>query len=182
MVARIVLEHDVPVDPRDLRAETDLSDTRLQSALGRLAESGVVEMLRTGEARAAGRPPDVAEAAEEVGESQERHHAFERSRVEMMRGYAEVLDCRRRYLLDSFGEGLTEPCAYCDNCYAGRIVSVAETKERFARNSRVRHRSLDEGSGVRYEGDKIVVLFDEGGYKTLDLPLVIDEGLLDAAS
>jgi hypothetical protein len=30
----------------------------------------------------------------------------------------------------------------------------------------------------RYEGDKLVVLFDRHGYKTLDLELVEEKGLL----
>ncbi len=33
----------------------------------------------------------------------------------------------------------------------------------------------------RYEGDKMVVLFDDVGYKTLDVELVIEHGLLEVA-
>jgi hypothetical protein len=34
--------------------------------------------------------------------------------------YAELSDCRRRFLLQYFGEALLEPCGRCDNCDAGR--------------------------------------------------------------
>ena len=37
---------------------------------------------------------------------------------------------------------------------------------------------MGRGIGMRYEGDKIVVLFDEVGYKTLALDLVIENQLL----
>ncbi len=43
------------------------------------------------------------------------------------------------------------------------------------------HRAWGEGTVMRYEGDRISVLFDAVGYKTLDLGLVLDEGLLAAA-
>ena len=43
-------------------------------------------------------------------------HDADRSRVEMMRGYAESRGCRRAYLLGYFGEDLPEPCGNCDTC------------------------------------------------------------------
>ncbi len=96
----------------------------------------------------------------------------------MVRGYAEMRDCRREYLLNYFGEEYDAPCGYCDNCEAG--VAVEEDEEPFPINSRVIHEKWDEGLVQRYEGDKMVVLFDEVGYKTLGVGLVIERGLLDA--
>ena len=58
----------------------------------------------------------------------------------------------------------------CPNCESG---------QRFPLNSRVRHPAWGQGLVVRYEGeDKAVVLFDDVGYKTLPVPLVLDGGLL----
>ena len=53
-----------------------------------------------------------------------------------------------------------------------------ESDQPFALNSRVIHQSLGEGLVMRYEGDKIVVLFDDAGYKTLGIDLVLKQGLL----
>ena len=46
--------------------------------------------------------------------------------------------------------------------------------EPFLINTRVRHEKWDEGLVQRYEGDKMVILFDEVGYKTLSVELVKD--------
>ncbi|MFN7137601.1 MAG: NADH-quinone oxidoreductase subunit C, partial [Thermomonas sp.] len=42
--------------------------------------------------------------------------AFDRSRVDMIRGYAEHDGCRRAFLLGYFGEAYTPPCGNCDRC------------------------------------------------------------------
>lgn len=48
----------------------------------------------------------------------------------------------------------------------------------FPLNTRVRHDAWGEGLVQRYEVDKMVVLFDDVGYKTLDVDLVGERGLL----
>ena len=58
---------------------------------------------------------------------------------------------------------------------------MEESVEPFPLNSRVNHRAWGEGLVMRYEGDKIVVLFDTVGYKTLAVELVTEQGLLTAA-
>ncbi len=180
-VAEAVQESDGPLVLRELKEETDLSQSKLTTALGRLEEVGAVEILPNGEVTEGEAVADIAEAAERAAEAQDRHHEFERSRIEMMRGYAEVRDCRREYLLNYFGEGFDPPCGNCDNCEAGVVVREDEGDRPFALNSRVRHRAWGEGLVMRYEGDKIVVLFDEIGYKTLAVELVTENGLLEAA-
>jgi len=99
----------------------------------------------------------------------------------MMQGYAEVHDCRREFLLNYFGEELDDPCGYCDNCEAGITVAEDEAHEPFPINSRVRHKTYGAGLVQRYEGDKMVVLFDEAGYKTLDVTIVTERALLEPA-
>jgi ATP-dependent DNA helicase RecQ len=175
-IAEAVAEAHAPVDPAELKEETDLTDSKLTTALSRLEEVGAVEILRTGEVVATG---SVGERADHAVEAQERFREFERSRVEMMRAYAELRDCRREFLLNYFGEPRDEPCGFCDNCEAGLVV--ADGDRPFPLTSRVRHGAWGEGVVERYEGDKMVVLFDELGYKTLDVELVRERGLLQTA-
>ncbi len=114
--------------------------------------------------------------------AQERRQQFERSRLEMMRGYAELQGCRRQYLLNYFGESLDEPCGFCGNCKAGIIIE-SNSNLPFPINSIVIHTNFGKGRVLRYEGDKIVILFETVGYKTFALELVqgllkqLDEGL-----
>jgi ATP-dependent DNA helicase RecQ len=180
-VAECVREHPGPMDPKEIQEETGLSQTKLMTAINRLEEIGVVAVLPTGEVEMAEQPPDLGEAAEQATAAAARYKQFSRSRIAMMQGYAEVHDCRREYLLNYFGEELDDPCGYCDNCEAGITVAEDEAHEPFPINSRVRHKTYGEGLVQRYEGDKMVVLFDDVGYKTLAVALVTENGLLEQA-
>lgn len=98
----------------------------------------------------------------------------------MMRSYAETSDCRREFLLNYFGEGYEAPCGKCDNCEAG-LVDGVNGAEPFELNARVRHDEWGEGLVVRYEDEKMTVLFDEAGYKTLSVAMVQERDLLAEA-
>jgi ATP-dependent DNA helicase RecQ len=111
------------------------------------------------------------------GDSEERRE-WERSRVEMMRGYAEHEHCRRVFVLSYFGEQGAKPCGHCDNCEAGR--GAAEEGERpFEVGAGVTHADWGEGIIQRYDGDRVVILFESVGYRTLSVQLVTERGLLD---
>ena len=174
--------HQEPVEPAELRAKTDLSPSQLGTAISRLEEVGVLDVSATGAVAATGDRHDAHAVAEAAVQAEERHHLFVHSRIEMMQGYAEVLDCRRGYLLNYFGEPVHEPCGYCDNCDAGIVVIEDKSAEPFPIDSRVAHPTWGEGLVVRYEGDKMVVLFDQIGYKTLAVALVVENGLLRPAA
>ncbi len=183
-VAEVVREHGEPVDPRRLVEETRLSQSKLTAALSRLRDVGAVELLADGQVAPTERieaPDELSEAAEAAADAQARFHQYQRSRIEMMRGYAEVQDCRREYLLNYFGEELDDPCGACDNCDAGITVPENEAEEPFPINSHVRHRAWGDGMVLRYEGDKMIVLFDAVGYKTLAVELVQENDLLAPA-
>ena len=94
--------HAVPVD--ELQAVTDLSQTKLATALARLEDAGAVRVGTDGEVTASddARAPSVALRA--AAEAEEMRRSFDRSRVDMMRAYAETGDCRRAFLLSYFGE------------------------------------------------------------------------------
>jgi ATP-dependent DNA helicase RecQ len=179
LVTKVIQEHREPVHPRDLCEELHLSETKLMQVLSSLEEMGVVETLPNGEVAPVEHPAELSEVSEAAMQMQQARRQFDRSRIEMMRGYAETQDCRREYLLNYFGEPFEGPCGFCDNCDAG--ISVEENLEQmpFPLNSRVVHKTWGEGLVLRYEGGKMVVLFDEVGYKTLAVDIVTEKGLLE---
>jgi ATP-dependent DNA helicase RecQ len=179
-VARAVRRSKGAIAAKVLQAKLKLSQSKLTTALSRLEGTGAIAIQPDGLVNEVEMPKDIEALALEAADAQAHYKEFERSRLEMMRGYAETTDCRRGYLLNYFGEGYDGPCGNCDVCEAG-IVSRATVEQPFPLNSRVYHRSLGTGLVMRYEGEKIVVLFDDTGYKTLDLALVTDAGLLSAA-
>jgi ATP-dependent DNA helicase RecQ len=98
----------------------------------------------------------------------------------MMRAYCEARGCRRRIVLTYFGEPAAEWCGNCDTCRRRpRDDAPAEAADApFPDQSRVVHPSFGEGLVLRHEGDSVVVLFDDAGYKTLSLELVREGDLL----
>jgi ATP-dependent DNA helicase RecQ len=176
-----VLDSEDSLRPEDVAGRASLSVAKTETALSRLEEVDAVEFDASGAAEA-GDSAGSDEAADEAARAQERHREFERTRVEMMRAYAETRDCRRRYVLNYFGEEFPEACGFCDNCDAGRSSEQDAEKLPFPLGSRVRHEKWGEGAVQRYEADTIVVLFDEVGYRTLALPLVLETNLLAPAA
>jgi ATP-dependent DNA helicase RecQ len=165
-----------PVAASDLRERLELSDSRLGVALNRLNEVGAVKLLPGGNVVPDERVADDS-AIEEASEM-ERHRAeFDRSRVEMVRAYAEHEHCRREFILSYFGESYEAPCGNCDNCEAGHGVAEGGTQP-FPAGAEVEHENWGPGLVQRYEGDRVVVLFDSVGYRTLGIDMVLDRDLL----
>jgi ATP-dependent DNA helicase RecQ len=118
------------------------------------------------------RPQDVGRRRFHAASSDEARAEYERSRLELMRTYAEARSCRRSLLLGYFGEELEPPCGNCDVCDAGDADEPAERP--YEIGARVRHATFGEGAVHGYDGDKLVVLFDDSGFKTLALELVAE--------
>jgi ATP-dependent DNA helicase RecQ len=172
-VAAAVQQQDEAIDPKALLEQTDLSKSKLKTALNRLSDVGAIETLPCGAVVSAEEPPDLDEATATALKAQAHHQQFERSRLEMMRGYAEVRNCRRQYLLNYFGEALDQPCGHCDSCNAGISAASTSHQQPYPLNSRVTHKEWGEGTVMRYEDDKVVILFDAVGYKTLGIEMAI---------
>jgi len=98
----------------------------------------------------------------------------------MMRAYAEAGGCRRAVILSYFGEDFEPPCGNCDNCLAGHGEPAAGP-EPFAVGARVEHSEWGVGAVQRYDGDRMVVLFDHEGYRTLAVDVVRERELLRPA-
>ena len=170
-----------PVDQKTLVEETELSKTKVHNTITRLEEAGAVAIVEGGQVVATDQALDATELAEQTVAEQEAFRQYRIGRVELMKDYAETFDCRRRYLLHYFGEDLPEPCGHCDNCESGLVKQAQLDSEDkpFPLQARVMHKKLGLGTVMRYEGDKVVILFDTEGYKSLVTQFLIDNKLLE---
>jgi ATP-dependent DNA helicase RecQ len=159
----------------ELQHQTELSQTKVASALARLEDAGAVHVGTDGEVIETAQAPE--DAVLQAAEAEEKRRSFDRSRVDMMRAYAESNDCRRAFLLSYFGEPFEPPCGRCDNCEAGRVHAPPEDVP-FPVGARVAHGQWGEGVIQRYDEDAVVVLFDEAGYKTLALAVIREREIL----
>jgi ATP-dependent DNA helicase RecQ len=176
-VAQLLAAARRPVDPGDVLQLASISRTRLLTIVHRLEDAGAVEVRDDGRVQATADAAEMEEAVDRAAEEGRERHAFELSRVEMMRVYAERRGCRRAFILGYFGESFTPPCGNCDNCDRG-LVGGEEEQSQFAAGDRVRHAEWGPGTVGRVEDGRITVVFDSVGYRTLDERLVSERGLL----
>ncbi|MGN6242545.1 MAG: RecQ family ATP-dependent DNA helicase [Motilibacteraceae bacterium] len=182
-VVRVLRQHG-PLARTALGRRADLPIRRVGVLANLLVESGAARPDARGRLTWCG-PEDPRDAVDAALELAEQQRAVERSRTDMMRGYAETTACRRGYLLAYFGEELPGPCGNCDICLAAEAAgeepsTVAGGTEELPAASRVHHPEWGDGTVMGAEdGDKVTVLFDEAGYKVLSIPLVEERGLLE---
>jgi ATP-dependent DNA helicase RecQ len=168
-----------PVTKAELADRTGLGPRKLGQLLALLEQVGAASSLGRGQWTASGYAPAPERAARLALDEAERHQRVQRSRIDMMRNLAETTACRGQALLACFGEQLTRRCGHCDNCAAGD--RPATTPGPYPVHSTVRHASWGTGMVLRYEEDRMVVLFEGVGYKTLSVPVVQEQGLLSPA-
>jgi ATP-dependent DNA helicase RecQ len=169
------------VDRSGLAERLGMGPRRLGRVLGLVGEVSA-EMLAT---EAGGDGHHKADVVDAVLARAEAHRALQRSRIEMMRAYAETTSCRRGFLLGYFGEQSTALCGECDNCRDGLSSRDAVEQrpgqlEAFAAQSRVEHKEFGPGVVMNVDGDVVTVLFESVGYRTLHLPTVVQRELLTA--
>jgi ATP-dependent DNA helicase RecQ len=177
--ALAALLHAIPTRPIDAESLSEVVGgkiRRLWQMLALLVSSGVVEISppagvrRTKSARVA-----LASALQVV----DRRRAMQRSRLEMMRSYAETRWCRRAFILGYFGEDFSPPCGGCDVCDA---ADAGEADGPLEGGTRVRHAEWGDGTVLTSTEHRTVVQFDRVGYRQLATDLVERRGLLEPAT
>ncbi len=157
---------------------TESSTRQETAALVRLADLGAAAWQADGEVRWTG-AMGVAAVFKASEAMSDREAEVERSRLTMMRRYAEHTGCRRSFLLSYFGQDYPPLCGNCDNDLGHG--EPERTDVPFAVGSRVASERWGTGTVQRYDGDQVTVLFDEHGYRELFVPTVLERALLRPA-
>jgi ATP-dependent DNA helicase RecQ len=181
-VARRLITRSVPSAPVAQVAAALAAGERIEpgtrhqtAALARLADLGAATWQADGDVSWAA-TMSVTTALEASEAETEREDEIERTRLAMMRRYADHTGCRRSFLLTYFGQDYPGPCLNCDNDLTAAAPAAAEVL--FAVGSRVVSQRWGHGTVQRYDGDSVTVLFDEHGYRELYVPVVRDHALL----
>jgi len=157
------------VSMTDLRKILQLPLTKLKVILALLKKSGYIES--GGKSAYA-----LTEAARKNRElvlslaNYETKKSYDQSKLAMMLQYAENTSCRRRFILNYFGEDYdSNNCGKCDNCQraAARGKNQVATAGPFKIADVVVHPKFGTGTVERTEKDLVTVLFPTVGYKTL---------------
>jgi ATP-dependent DNA helicase RecQ len=170
---------DGPLTRTELAELAGLSRRAAALVVGVLDAGDALEHRRGGIELRAAAERDPQGVVDDALAERERRREFDRTRLDMIRAYAETTDCRRRVVLELLGEDYPERCLNCDNCDAGTSEEAADRP--YSIGSTVAHAEWGRGTVSHYEGDRVVVLFADAGYRTLALTLVREKGLLTAA-
>ena len=172
------LRGEAPKRLKDLRAELEVRGRKLTNAVNLLEQADAITAGRNGFSAIGTDTAAAVQRAVEVATIAER---VDCTRVEMMRGYAETRDCRRQFLLGYFGEVLAQPCGNCDRCTANAVEGrePEEAQEpALPVDTPVEHREWGPGVVISGEPDRITVLFDDYGYRTLSMEAIRESGVL----
>ncbi|MBV8074397.1 MAG: RecQ family ATP-dependent DNA helicase [Candidatus Eremiobacteraeota bacterium] len=157
----------------DLRKISQLPLTKLKVVLALLKKSGYI--IASARGRYSLPPAEDGRRILDLA-NYETKKSYDQSKLAMMLQYAESGSCRRKFILNYFGEDFeSELCDACDNCLrerARRLASPsrpepAATESGFRIADVVAHSKFGQGTVERSEKDLVTVLFPSVGYKTL---------------
>ncbi|HEX6470804.1 MAG TPA: ATP-dependent DNA helicase RecQ [Streptosporangiaceae bacterium] len=180
-LATLVHEHGGTVSARSVRTTLRISASKLTSLVNLLQQAAAIEVNGRGDLRYAAHGPEPDEAVADAMAHDHNRRRIDASRIDMMRGYAETTGCRRRYLLEYFGEPSPRTCDNCGNCVSGATAETGTYNRPFPVHSEVVHASWGPGTVMSADPDRITVLFDDTGYKTLSLEALQRDALLTLA-
>lgn len=169
-----------PIPAATLAELVEVPAARMTVALDRLAQTGALSVDVEGMVSWSGDGLSPRQAADSAAADQEAYTAAQRSRSEMMARYVVSDACRWRTLLGYFGEATDDACGNCDNCETGVAPEEEADGRPFPLESDVVHAAWGKGQVIAYEGDTMTVLFEAGGYRTLSVQLVKENGLLQS--
>jgi len=148
----------------DLRKISQLPLTKLKVILALLKKGGFIETSSRAKYTLTDNARENREMVLNLA-NYETKKSYDQSKLAMMLQYAEVSSCRRRFILNYFGEEFRAPnCGACDNCLRGNS-SVQTSGYHIA--DVVFHPKFGQGTVERAEKDLVTVLFPSVGYKTL---------------
>ncbi len=179
-VAEEVIAAGDPLDPNALQAKArvDLSDTALTRILDRLEEVDAITVDADGMVEAINTDIDPEEIAEAAVRAHTTLRQYEQSRLEMIRQYADLATCRRAFILRYFDQDAPDRCDNCDSCESGSTDEALIDDGRFPPDAEVTHSEWGDGKVMEREEETVTVRFDSVGYKTLEVDLVENQGLL----
>ncbi|MFS0794402.1 RecQ family ATP-dependent DNA helicase [Microbacterium sp. 1P10AE] len=180
-----LLHGDAPMRTRDIADESGRSTRVIGRVLTQLVACGLA--VSGPEGISAASTVSAGEAVAAVRERDEAEERIRTSRIDIMRGFAETVRCRRRALLEYFGVAAAEQCGMCDRCDAAAALTHTEEPAEAVRepgsgdlrvDSVVDHHEWGTGTVMAVEADRLTVFFPDHGYKVLARS-AFDRGILE---